>query len=143
MIDTELLDQWAARAGLTSRRCSGAQMAWGDIEVAFGIREKDGRFEVISANRGHWVVDGVTSSRDSALAMLLVRFDQLWRSFNGLHDPFPAGPAAGSRVSPVGDGHLAEVTGERGVFRREDDARMFTYVADLPHDDVAALMATH
>ncbi|SIS00291.1 hypothetical protein SAMN05880568_2319 [Microbacterium sp. RURRCA19A] len=118
-------------------------MVWGDIEVAFGIREKDDRFEVISANRGHWVVDGVTSSRDSAVAVLLVRFGQLWRSFNGLHDPFPVGPAAGSRVSPVADGHLAEVNGERGVFRCEDDARVFTYVADRPHDDIVALMATH
>ena len=118
-------------------------MAWGDIEVAFGMREKDDRFEVISANRGHWVVDGITSSRDSAVAMLLARFGRLWRSSSGLHDPFPARPAAGSQVSPGADGYLAQVNGEQGVFRREDDARIFTYVANRPHDDIAALMTTH
>ncbi|WP_367147120.1 hypothetical protein AB0870_16010 [Microbacterium proteolyticum] len=142
MIDTQLLDQWAARAGLAPQCRPEAQMAWGDFEVAFGIREKGDCFEVISVNRGHWVVDGATSSRDSAVAMLLARFGQLWRSFDGLHDPFPAGPAAGSRVSPVAEGHLAQVNGEQGVFRREEDARVFTHVADRPHDDIAALMTT-
>ena len=143
VIDTGLLDQWAARAGLAPQRRPEAEMAWGDIEVAFGIREKDDRFEILSANRGHWLVDGVTSSRDSAVAMLLAQFGQLWRSFNGLRDPFPAGPAAGSRVSSVAEGHLAQVKGEHGVFRREDDARVFTYVANRPHDDIAALMRNH
>lgn len=143
VIDTDLLDQWAARAGLAPQRHAEAQMAWGDVEVAFAIRQKEDRFEVISANRGHWVVDGVTSSRDSAVAMLLAQFGQLWRSSKGLHDPFPARPAAGSRVSSVAEGHLAEVNGEQGVFRREDDARLFTHVADRSHADIAALMATH
>lgn len=142
MTDTELLDYWAARTGLEPQRRPEAQMAWGDIEIALGMREMDDRFEVISANRGHWVVDGVTWSRDPSVAMLLARFGQLWRSSNGLRDPFPAGLAAGSLVRRVPEGHLAQVDGVEGVFRSEDDARVFTYVAHRSHDDISVMMAT-
>lgn len=141
MDDTSLLDEWARRADLEPRRTPEADVAWGDIEVAFGVRAVGDRFALVYANRGHWTVDGTTSSRHSADAMLLVRFGQLWRSFQGLGDAFSAAPALGATMDRRPEGYAARVEDERGTFVRVDDARVFTHVANLPLAEISSAMA--
>ncbi|KAB7760319.1 MULTISPECIES: hypothetical protein [Mycobacteriaceae] len=141
MEDTELLSEWAARAGMLLHASDTRVVhGWAGMEIGYEVRRDGTGYLVVKTDRGNASTRGRFDSLSDADAYVLMCLGSIWRADHGLGDIFPAGAAEGFRPKHDASGWSVEVAGRRAVFTYESDAGRYTHVAGKGLGNVAALM---